>query len=294
MNDSNSSIDSFVSVCDANPKLKWFALADAAQHPGLPSALRFANSRAKCLLCSGQSQIEAYAPHLIELPLPSVASNEWKWILRNSIKFPCVTLLAAEYEFEEIFERLSNCCEVKMPSGEIMYLAFWDPAILGTLLGQDDDYTLHVKGPVMTRKQRSWFTEKLTSWWYWDRNGCLHKTSVETTDASMQDVTLEFTQEQVDDLIEASIPDHLLYYLNTNQTKLINTILPSQRYGLVRRALLSAYDIGLNSMRDLMNFACISLIYGERLQRDIVIIDLLEKVARKEIAFSDALTLLPE
>lgn len=44
---------------------------------------------------------------------------------------------------------------------------------------------------------------------------------------------LQLTQYQVDDLVEASVPDHVLYYVELNQPQLINDIAPANRYGLV-------------------------------------------------------------
>jgi len=293
----SSDTDLFKAVAEGNCQLNWFALADAAQHKGLPSLLQSARHRAQCLLCSSPAtQITGYAPHLIELSAPSAESNSWKQIFYYSKKLPCITLIATQNNFDILFDRLSNCCEVKMPDGEVMYLAFWDPAILGVLMGQIDDDTLHIKGPVMNSEQKNWMTEKMAHWWYWDRNGCLHEISVDKKAEGRQESirTLTLTQSQVDDLVEASSPDQILFHLCANQPKLIENILPSKRYEFVRRVLSSARELGLESMQDLVNFSCISLIYGERLQSDIGILNLLQQVKEKKIKLFNAINLLPD
>jgi hypothetical protein len=48
------------------------------------------------------------------------------------------------------------------------------------------------------------------------------------------------TQQQVDDLVEASVPDHVLYYLELNQAFLIGDVPSGQRYEMVLRALAKA------------------------------------------------------
>ena len=52
--------------------------------------------------------------------------------------------------------------------------------VLGTLVGQADVDTLHVKGAVLDEAQRQMLFGGLTGWWYWDRNGGLHRIEVGT------------------------------------------------------------------------------------------------------------------
>jgi len=105
--------------------------------------------------------------------------------------------------------------------------------------------------------------------------------------------SLELDQRQVDDLVEASVPDHLLYYLTLNQSNLISDFSSSEQYHIVRGALNRARDIGLISMRDLVNYVCVELIYKERLREDRYIADLLNQVKTRQLSFHDALELLP-
>jgi len=159
-------IATFCAVARHDLSLKWFALADSAQHAALPSAILAPGNHAECLLSGDKhSLIARYAPHLVEMAAPSESAIEWKWVLRNAKARPCLTVIATKCAFGELLQRLRNCCEVSMPDNDLMYLAFWDPAILGVLIGQADDRTLHIKGPVMNSEQRRWLTEKIVHWW---------------------------------------------------------------------------------------------------------------------------------
>ncbi|MFX9684394.1 hypothetical protein ABTP08_20260, partial [Acinetobacter baumannii] len=54
-----------------------------------------------------------------------------------------------------------------------MFLAFWDPVILATLVGHKENKTLYVDGPVFNTQQIKDLLTPIQSWWYWDRLGKL-------------------------------------------------------------------------------------------------------------------------
>jgi hypothetical protein len=103
----------------------------------------------------------------------------------------------------------------------------------------------------------------------------------------------ELTQEQVDELVEASLPDHVQSFVDLNQPHLLSSLTPRERYTVVRDACRQARAVGLENMQDLVNFACVKLIYGERFDTDPVIGALLERVKNGEIAFRAALEEMP-
>ena len=89
------------------------------------------------------------------------------------------------------------------------------------------------------------------------------------------------------------MPDHVLFYVDLNQPFLLNDIPPKEHYGYVAKALAGARDIGLETMKDLVNYVCVSLIYGARLREDKDLVALLARVKRGEMRFSAAMDLMP-
>jgi hypothetical protein len=280
----------------AEAQVRWYALADSAQHAALPAALATPGMQVRCLFNAEQgTPLAAKAPHLVELTPPQSGGAPWEWIRVHAHQAPCVTVLASTLPFDALFGALQGCAEIVLPDGTGMFFAFWDPAILGTLVGQPDDLTLHVPGPVLTPAQRHALTGAVQAWWYWDRDGIVHRVhSVPVpVPGPAAEVPFALTQDQVDALVEASMPDHVLYFVDLNQQHLLMPFAPREQYAVVRDAYRQARAVGLVNMQDLVNFACVKLIYGERFDTDPVIIALLERVKNGEIAFRCALNEMP-
>lgn len=291
---SSPDIATFEAVARDNSALRWYAIADSAQRKGLPASVAQEDYPVRCLFGASQgSPLAHHSPHLVELCSPLEAGHTWNWISLHGKAKPGLTIIASEMPFDDLFVQLAGCVEVTLPDQFEMFLGFWDPAILGTLMGQGDDHTLHVAGPVLTAGQRSKMVQGTHAWWYWDRDGGLHSLAVDAAPGPSSTVPLHLTQAQVDDLVEASIPDHVLYYVELNQPLLIADTPARQRYGVVREALGQAREIGLSSMNDLVNFVCLTLIYNEQMQTDKDITDLLARVRTGELSFSQALDAIP-
>lgn len=273
---------------------RWYAIADAAQERNLPGAIAH-EGVSRCLLgATDGSPLAAQSPHLVSLPAPHSSLRAWQWIEVHAPRSPCVTVLASQLAFDDLFAHLQQFTEALLPDGDDMFFAFWDPAILGTLVGQVDDQTLHVPGPVLSAAQRDALTRGVAEWWYWDRDGLLHhiRPLHDPADEPV-DLPIALTQQQVDQLVEASVPDHVLHYLELNQPHLLNGLPRIERYGVMRSHLLHARDVGLTGMRDLVNFACAGLIYGSSLRSDPDIAALLQRVRKGELSFDDALDQFP-
>ncbi|MEW6372679.1 MAG: DUF4123 domain-containing protein [Pseudomonadota bacterium] len=290
----NLDFEVFQNMAREDPSLKWYAIVDNAQCEKLPDLLGAGPRQIRCLLDAPlDSPLAQLCPHLVELCSPDNVDSGWVWIRLHGASTPCVSIIATCKTFDTLFTQLANCTQISLPDGDTMFFAFWDSAVLGTLMGQADDQTLHVPGPVLDRGQQTMLADGIAKWWYWDRNGGIHSFAVRSSPDLAAAHSLELDQQQVDDLVEASVPDHLLYYLSLNQSALINDFSPSERYHIVRGALAKARDIGLVSMRDLVNYVCVELIYKERLSEDRYIADLLAKVKASQLSFHDALELLP-
>jgi Domain of unknown function (DUF4123) len=282
------------SAQSAHGSLHLYALADPAQQKVLPSIIS-TQGQSRCLFTdSNDSDIAKLSPHLVTLPAFNAESKAWRWILRNAPSSPCVTLIASPLNFESLFNHTKQFIEIKLPDNDELFFAFWDPAILGTLIGQKDDTTLHVKGPVLTPPQRHALLKGISAWWYWDRETNLHEINC-SADKQVEgsSTPLALTQGQVDDLVEASVPDHVLYHIELNQPQLISDVEPMQRYRLVRQHLVNASEIKLEAMGDLVNYVCAALIYKEQLQEDSTIRALLRSVKLGELKFAQALEQFP-
>lgn len=293
MPSTNRDMDLFCEVAQLEGALNWYAIADSAQHSALPKAITHESRNARCLLGAPQgSPLAQQSPHLVELCSPLEASNSWSWICLYAKSKPCVSIIATRRSFEEVFSQLSDCVEVVLPDGDAMYFAFWDPAILGTLMGQADDESLHVKGPVLSWEQRVKFINEMKGWWYWDRTGEIHSITLFETICHINSSPIVLSRDQVDNLIEASVPDHVLYYIKLNQPHLLNDVAPGEGYFLVSHALARARGIGLAGMRDLVNYVCVELIYKERMH-DEAIKRVFDEVRLRRIDFDAALDQLP-
>lgn len=297
MSSSRSDLAALEALALEQPHWHWYAIADSAQHRALPQALAQGAFDARCLLGAAQgSPVARQAPHLVELGSPLHASSAWKWIGLHAQSAPCVTVIASGAGFDALFAQLSACTEAVLPDGDAMFFGFWDPAILATLVGQPDDDTLHVPGPVLDEPQRACLLAQIAGWWYWDRDGHFHQLpmdGVDGADAAPPGGPLILRQDQVDQLVEASVPDHVVYFLELNQPALIEQIPREARYRQVRDALADARALGLTAMQDMVNFVCAVLIYRERFASDPAITALLADVKHGKLAFAEALAQMP-
>lgn len=283
----------FVAVSQENPKLNWYAIADSAQCRALPLVLLDETRKTKCLLGTSQdSPIGRHAPHLVQLSSPSSLKNEWRWIGRHAREAPCISVMASKLPFDLVFDQLSGCTECFLPDDQEMFLAYWDPAILGTLIGQSDDETLHVKGPVLDQDQLAALTCGVCGWWYWGRTGVLHTISLRQDCSGGNRGPFILSQIQVDELVEASVPDHIMFYIQQNNPKLLLRLDGVQRYQAVQSAVRRARDIRLTTMRDLVNYVCLELVYGARMREDSAIVILMDRVGSGGISLSDAIEMI--
>jgi hypothetical protein len=278
---------------------RWYAIADAAQHKALPGALvQHSQLKHRCLFDTAKdSPIAAHSPHLVTLPVPAMHNEAphaaWKWIERYAPDIPCISVLASSLDFDDLHRHLSQWTEVLLPDGEDMFFAFWDPMILGTLMGQTDDRTLYVAGPVLNEAQRAGLTAGIESWSYWDRDGHIRVLQIDKSATLPASNPLQLTYQQMDMLVEASVPDHVLHYVELNQAHLLSSMDACQRYSIVREHLTQAKTLGLTGMGDMVNYVCAALIYGPAIEQDPQITGLLEQVRTHRLTLDQALEAMP-
>lgn len=281
--------------------LRWYALADAAQHSALPHALGDADHSRSLFGAGWETPLGRQSPWLISLPSPEHSDPAWRWIAREVQRHPAaLTAFASLLGADDQLHQLQRCLDLTLPDGSDMVLGYWDPAILGTLVGQADDAGLHVPGPVLTPDQRHLLTHGMVGWWYWGRHGELHHIELQshaerlTAEQASKALPLAFTQAQVDALVEASVPDQVLYHVQLNQPLLLDPVPPDARYQVIRDLVRQARAYGLETFRDLANFCCAGLIYGPRMQTDPVILALLERLKSGERRWDELIPEFPE
>jgi hypothetical protein len=285
-----------------NPDLICYAVIDKAQDSRLLEKFEKHDIavRSKCLLPAAlDSDIEDYAPHLLELSPLAADAGIWPTILRGGTQHPATfTLLASRLSFDALWDHLSAFTEILLPDDTDMVFAFWDPAVLGALTGQASDLTLHVPAPVLSERQRSRLLKGISAWWYWDRDGnpqqILPRDNAEAAAADLVSLPLKLTQVQVDMLVEAGVPDQLLSMVMENQPQLLWDIPASQHYKTIENHLLDARKLKLFGMRDILNYICAALIYGDELQKDSNIVALLDQVKVGAISFDIAMEQFPQ
>lgn len=285
-----------------NQELTCYAIIDKAQDKALLEKFEKHDIgvRSKCLLPPAlDSDIEDFAPHLLELSPLAADADIWPVILHGGALHPAsFTLLASRLAFDTLWNHLAAFTEVLLPDDTDMIFAFWDPAVLGTLTGQSSDLTLHVPAPVLTERQRSRLLRGISAWWYWDRDGnpqqILPRENAETAAADLVDLPLKLTQVQVDMLVEAGVPDQLLSMMMENQPQLLWDIPASQHYKTIEKYLLGARKLKLFGMRDILNYVCVALIYGDALETDSTIAALLEQVNAGSISLDAAMEQFPQ
>ena len=281
------------------PELYLYAIVDSAQDARLLDRLHKITPRAQsqCLLADAQGpELSKAAPHLVILPPVAEDAEAWLLLFRSAASNPAsLTIIASPQEFAPLHAHLVQFTEIVLPDGDEMYFAFWDPAVLGTLVGQKDDHTLHVPGPVLSARQCSKLLTKINVWWYWDRSGNLHqiREDVPQPDTDQVQLPLKPTQVQLDMLIEASVPDNILAYIKENKSELLFDVPENEQYRRIKGHLLEARKLNLTGMKDMLNYIGVALTHRDQLQQDSAIKILLTQVKMGQISLTDALEQFP-
>lgn len=271
-------------------EVRLFALIDPAVDPRIISLIAEEKLDNECLFGYPlDSDIARSTPRLVQISRPE-ESSLLRWITKRAPVQPVATLLTAKVALPELAAHLKVCADAELGGLDSMYLAFWDPAILGTLIGQADDSTLHVPGPVLDTDQLALFLQPILRWWYWDRGGALHAAVPAPPNSEFQPLQkLVLAPHQVDDLVEAAVPDHLLQHIRQNQPELIEKLPEPVRYHFVRQQLARAREHGLEGTGDLVNYVCVALAFGSQFDLKANMPELLLQVKNKPMSFGQAL-----
>ena len=273
--------------------LNIYAMADAAQDKKFLKVLE--HLRQKCLLKEASGEIaKEISPHLVQLPKNFTAA-EWLWIEKNIAGTARMTFIVTPLSFDYLFKHLRQFLDVEFEGGLEMMLAFWDPAILATLVGHKADKTLYVKGPVFNHQQIKSLLQPIQSWWYWDRLGNIHGVFGinERVDVlPVIETPLKFTVKQEEMMVEATFPDNLIYYLKLNNSFLVDKIDDYELYQFVINTIPEARNYHLSGTRDILNFICLKLIYKENFSSDMKIKIQLDNLKDKKVSMDEVMALI--
>lgn len=283
----------------ATDGIRHYALVDPAQDSTLPGKLR--GVRDRCLL-GDASAVSEVSPHLLEFPAATESAGAIKLLASERLCQSAVVLLSSPLDFDRLFAHLLRFLDVKINASKTMLLAWWDPAIMASLLGQPDDDTLYEKGPVFDSEQRHSFVAPLSGIGYWDRLGRFRKIDVgqldDTVPASPPSrhhavLPLQFSADQVRALVKAATPDQVLYELRLNQPGVLSGRDEWQNYAMTCGLVDAAHGHGVRGLQDLVNFTGTGMILGEGFHQFPQIADELASMQRDQRSFSEVMRALP-
>lgn len=283
-------------IIEASPEQNLFALIDIAQEPSLLQRIRDRELPSACLYgYAPDSPIAKGTPRLVQID-PLRDETLLSRLIGLSSNRPIATILAANCDLSVLLSHIRACTDVRLDGHDDMFLAIWDPAILGVLLGVAADRTLHVEGPVLSLEQAKALVGPIHRWWYWDRKGNRQEIAwmLTQTDVLAVDLPLQLNSEQVEMLVEASVPDHLIYHLRTNLPELLEKLPVDKRYEFVCQQLKRARTHGLEGTGDLVNYVAIALAFGARFDEQDEVAATLRQVKEKKLSFDQAIKSLPE
>jgi Domain of unknown function (DUF4123) len=271
-----------------------FAIADAAQDAALPGAIT-GEAKHECLFGYDQgATVFNVSPHLVQISDTSKNSKALRWIANHAVGKPSITLLASALPFEELVLHFRRHLEVRLDDGDEMFLAYWDPAILAPLVGQADDKTLYVRGPILNESQCASLLGPILSWWYWDREGGMHALQPPSATKINLDLPLKLNEIQIDQLVEASVPDNILAHLRQNLPAVLLDVPPEKQYRFTVSQLAKGRTYKLEGTGDLTNYVGLGFMWGESFDQHEVVAPILADVKAGKTSFDEALQNMPE
>jgi hypothetical protein len=273
--------------------LQLYLLLDAAQRRDLLAQMPQTGAEA-LFAFSRDSQEGRVSPWLVHLGLSGQALKKPQQGFLDAVldvvqASSCATLLASEREQPVLMAHLRRAMDPRMPGKDSSYLALWDPAILAALLGQSDADTQSRIEAVLSPAQGRALLEPVSYWWCWSRSGRLHEYAAGDFSEQAVSLPLSLSVAQVDALVQSSVPDLLIYYVNLNQIHLRDKLPPLAMHWFARQQLVYAHRLGLTGTRDLLNYLCVALTVGERFDQYPSLSPILARVKAGHLSFDKAM-----
>jgi hypothetical protein len=143
-----------------------YALVDAGQDKQAYSRLSRHCIQQRSLLNTQDRAADAFSPQLLDFGVALERKPELDAALSATYSTTAFTLLCSTLPAPDLHQHLAQFIEVRLTENVEMLLAIWDPAILGTLIGRNEDDSLHVPGPVLSSDQRDALLAPVVAWWY--------------------------------------------------------------------------------------------------------------------------------
>jgi hypothetical protein len=301
--------------------LQLYLLLDAAQRRDLLAQMPQTGAEA-LFAFSRDSQEGKVSPWLVHLGLSGQALKKPQQGFLDAVldvvqASPCATLLASEREQPVLMAHLRRAMDPRMPGKDSSYLALWDPAILAALLGQSDVDSQSRIEAVLSSAQGRALLGPVSYWWCWSRSGRLQEYAASDfsspgrprTETPLSEgqrphaagsvgchfsapaapLPLSLSAAQVDALVQGSVPDLLIYYVNLNQSHLRDKLPPLAMHWFARQQLVYAHRLGLTGTRDLLNYLCVALTVGERFDQYPSLSPILARVKAGHLSFDKAM-----
>ena len=189
-----------------------------------------------------------------------------------------ISVLDSPLKLDAIAAALTARCDVELPDRHSMLLRYFDTRIMEPLLGALDP------------SQLVDFLSCTTNWYYANRDGRLEYVySRDPTGVDTFVPPLRLSAAQQATLIEAGEVDSIIDLLLRNKVGRLLDITFSERYAAISQCVESARSWGLTATSDLAAFCTLSLHSGFDFFEQTPWKELLSRVKRGEISFSEAM-----
>lgn len=221
--------------------LPLFATVDLASAPNALRQLGNLGAHVGCLLDGALVEDgESVAPWLIALDRPG-QPDLLERTVDIAMRAPAVTWIASDLPARELLQRLQSRVDVALRQGDSLLLRYYDPRLLGELLG------------CLKAKQREHFLAVGQRWMVLDRDFTCH--SFECTASTENDPLVELLQ--LDDnqealMVEISEASRALVLVEEVTPGALAAVPPQHRYALARRCGDELAAIGMGALPERM------------------------------------------
>lgn len=189
-----------------------YLLIDGARLPDLPAWLQRLGASAEWINLLGApfgSSIFAFSPVLIRLSVNS-PDPFVRRLLNADAGLRASSILVSPLSLRELADQLIDHLYIEDPDGSRWGLAFWDPAVLASLIGARPATSPLTPGPILSPAQCASLQSGVTCWCFRNRDG--KPCAVRPPEAPKVDVErpLLLDQVQINQLADIALPDHVL------------------------------------------------------------------------------------
>ncbi|QAU34392.1 DUF4123 domain-containing protein [Janthinobacterium sp. 17J80-10] len=243
-----------------------FLLIDAAQYPGIWRILQYRFRRLPWANLADEDNGNASAPVLLH-----VTSNQTRtlaWFLEHTKGLHCLSWIDSPLGLGAMREHLRSMTRVEAADCSRYEMRYYDTRILPAWYQMlDTAQEAHALGPV-------------NSWTYLDRDGlpCTLFGHAHAQAPVARTLQLTVTQERA--LLEATLPDIILEYLEQNGNADLAAMPHAQRYGFIADQVKKATSqYGICTTQEIALFCSLALGIGRNFDRLLPVAQVLQKFA---------------